>query len=167
MYSGQYGRVRLHAAQEGVAGSAKHRAHHTAPVAVVNDERCFNGADSAAPFLGRRHSLHFRDGQAVVLPQTFPLVNCARRIGVLRAPSSQTRVSRGAISRSIFRTSAVRARTAVRAPVAPRLRERRKRQGLFAVRAGSRVHTNTIRQLDQPCHADVLLNLANKKRARK
>jgi hypothetical protein len=161
MHSWQDRRVRLDAPQESVARPTEHLPNDTASVAVIDNERGLDRADSASPALCSIHGLNFGHGQSIVLSQPLALIDRAGSGGVRGAPPSEALVSLGSIACCVFRAPAVRAGAAVRAPVAPRFGERRERQSLFAVRADACVHNDTIHQHDQPCHADVLLELAN------
>lgn len=165
VHSGQDHRVRFHAAKESVAGAAEHLPNCAALVAMIDYERGLNSTDGASTVLGRCHRFDFRYGQPVMLLQPLTQIDRASGVRVSRAPTTQPLVALRAIAGRIFGTAAVRTVATVRSPVATRFSERREWQSLSAIRAGSRVHAGTLHQQDQPCHADVLLELANPARA--
>lgn len=161
MHSLQNLRIGFNAAQEGIARAAKHLANRAALVTMVNDKRGLDCADGTPPALSGRHFLNFGHRQPVVLSQSLALIDSASGLGVFCPPAPQPFVSLFTVAHRVFRASPVRARTTVGSPIAARFGESRQRQGFFAVRAGARIHADTIHQHDRPCHADVLLELLN------
>lgn len=150
-----------------VAASAEEPADASCVVTVINHEVTIGGTTKqASTMLRLRHCVNLF-GREVVLPhQARPEILRLRGLGVRSTPLAETLVAASLVRLSVSAAALVRARLAVGPEVLARLREGRKRQVSSAVRAALHVLSMTYRRdnvwhVDQPCHADVLLELAN------
>lgn len=161
-------RRQLNLTDERVAAPTEEPAHTTSVVTVVHHEIAARGiAEQASTSLGLRHRLNLL-GREVVLPhQAGAQVLGPRSLGVRPTPLTEALIPTSLVGLPVPTAAFVRARLAVGPQVLARLREGLKRQVLTTVCASLHAismayqHGNVWR-LDQPCHADVLLELANR-----
>ncbi|MFA5712349.1 MAG: hypothetical protein WDA30_27635 [Mycolicibacterium sp.] len=164
----------LNLADDRVAAPAQESAHSAGVVAVVDYQVAVRRvAEQATPILRLAHGLDVLRRQPVLPHQPSAQILSPRSLGVGPTPFSEALVAPRLVRLPVLPAAFVRARLAVRAQVLARLRERGQRQILPTVGAPARLHvfslawsrdsaTQARRPLDQPCHADVLLEVANR-----
>ena len=156
-------------AQEGVARPTQQPPHAPSVVAVVDYQRSVGTlAEQAPPTLSGRHLVHLLRCEPVLPSQPRPLVLGFGGLRVPASPLSEAFVPSGLVGLRVRPTPLVRALLAVRAEVLARAAEVLGGLRLPAVNTRLRLHlfSITVRRagaglLDAPCHADVLLELAN------
>lgn len=162
--------VGLDPAQEGVAGWAQQPAHLAGAVVVVDEQIALNAADQAPAVLSDAHGRDVLGGESVLAHQACPQILGAGGLRVVRPPLSEPLVAPGLVVSPVPPTAFVGAWFAVGAHVLARLAERREGQVLLAVDAplglshdsSFAYQRGNVSDLDQPCHADVLLEIANR-----
>jgi hypothetical protein len=152
-------RCLLDLADDRVAASAEHSANQAGDVIMVHDqEACGQPANETTPVLGSTHRFHLVRSEAVLAHKSGSQIcglRC-RRIGC--APSTKASVTPSAVLNPVAAASFIGAGTTVRTEVLPGLREGVYREVSVAVCAPLR-HVAIMPY--QPCHADVLLELAS------
>ena len=118
-------------------------------------------ADQTATLLTAIHRLDFFRRQTIRTGQTGAQVFSAGRFWILASPFPQPIVAFGFVRLTVLAASLIRTFLAVRAEILARFGKFSKRQGAMTIYANLCVHRLSIAYLDQPCHADVLLGLAN------
>jgi hypothetical protein len=155
----------FHLTHDRVATPAQQAAYASGGVAVINDEIPTGGvAEKAATTLGLPHLFQVLGGQAVLPHEAGAQVFLPSGFRVRSAPCAQTFVPASFVCLSVLAVAAGRACAALPAFKTP-LGELRVGQVLGAEAACRHQEimsrdTNT-QPLDQPCHADVLLEIAN------
>ena len=156
----------LYLTNDGVATATQKAAHATRRVAVVHDQGASRRvAQETATVLRLAHLIDLLGSEPVLARQSRPKVLLSSSLRVSPSPLSQTLVPPLAVGLSVVTIAATRAIAAL-APAQPPFGERFVRQvarALAAVGHASIMPRDTNTQaLDQPCHADVLLELANR-----
>lgn len=147
-----------------VAAAAQHAAHRARVVIVVDDELASGRvAEQAATTLRQAHRFDLGRREAVLPHEACADVLGPRGFGILPAPLTQTFVSTLAVRDAVCPVPFAGALAALAAGLAP--------VGVgglgeiscadSAVQHESTLPRSTDTRLDQPCHADVLLELAN------
>lgn len=150
---------------DGVAAAAQKTAHTTRRVAVVHDQGTSGRvAQEAVAVLRLVHLIDLLGSESVLALQPRPKVLLSSSLRVGPSPLSQALVPPLAVGLSVVTVMAARAVAAL-ASAQPPFGERLVRQVARALAAVGHAPivpcgTNTP-TLDQPCHADVLLELAN------
>lgn len=162
MHSFQYRGIGFDSAQEGVAGRAEQLPDCSGLVAVVDQQLGLPRTYSATGVLSRDHAGDVSDAKAVVLAKRLAPIDRRSERRIFLTPALEARIALGSIVGAIRSTPAAVASSAIRSKVRPRLRERGKRQRLSAIDACFRVHASIIAGDDKPCHAGVLLEIANR-----
>ena len=150
---------------DGVATAAQETAHATRRVTVVHDQGASGRvAQEAAAALCLVHLIDLLGSESVLALQPRPKVLSSSSLRIGLSPISQALVPPLAIGLSVVTVAAARAVAAL-GSAHPPFRERLVRQVAIALPAASHApimprDTNTP-TLDQPCHADVLLEIAN------
>ena len=150
---------------DGVATAAQKAAHSTCGVAVVHDQRAGGRVAQETPAVLRLvHPIDLLWGESVLALQSRPKVLPSSSFGVIPSPLSQSFVPPLAIGLSVVTVAATRAVAALPTTEPP---FGESLVGEFARALSAIGHasimprdTNT-RPLDAPCHADVLLDIAN------
>ena len=166
-------RVRLDTTQERVAAGAQEAPHATRRVAVVDEQVALDAADQAAPILGNAHRLDVLRREPVLPFEACALILRAGRLGVRPTPLPETFVPASLVRLAVLPGALVRAGLAVGVAVSTRAMEVVDRLRLAAGRAPLhlRFHASSVAwpcdtvQFDLPCHADVLLDIANSARS--
>ena len=148
-----------------VAAPAQQPAHSTGHMAVVNDQLAIRGvAQQAAVALLGAELVDLRGCEAVLAHEARSEVLGSRCVGIASAPLAETLVSPRAVRGSVLAIPLADARSTLATPQPP-VRE----LGLLSLDLANPAlhvaqhsavawHGST---LDQPCHADVLLDLVN------
>ena len=149
-----------------VATTAQQAAHFLGTMAVIHNEQPGRRSAEETPVaLFSPHYGNVLRPHAVFSLESRPKVFGFSRARIIPPPASQSLIALLLVLLCIDATTIVRACLAVRPEVCARLREFGKG---FALLAGSTLfHLSSITQshdiLDQPCHADVLLEIANER----
>lgn len=168
-HPGKDASVRFNATKEGVATRAEQTPNSPRRVAVVDEQCAFNGANHASPHLGRSHCLHLFRSQAVLALQPGPCILSPGRIWIAQSPLPKPLIPSFLVGLPIFARPRVTAILAVGtqfgAGAITRLCEPFFRETLGAHRACFHSRSIAVKHgsvcWNQPCHADVLLELAN------
>lgn len=167
-HSLENGTVGFHAAKERIAAWAQQAANVPTRVAVVHEKGTLYPANQASPFLGLAHSFNVFRRQPILALQTGPKVFGLGCIRILSAPLAKALVAPIPVGLPILTGRLVPAVFAVGAKILTRLGEPFEGKGVAALRTSLHVFSmsyqrgNTQRRADLPCHADVLLELANR-----
>jgi hypothetical protein len=156
-------RGQLDLPDDGVAATTEHPPHAATYVAVVdNQDTPVRTTEQAPPTLGIDHRCGFLRSELVLPCEPSALVLRSRRLGVAPPPRSKALVPLGLVGLAVLTVPDAHARPALSSPTTP---VRVRRIGLFDL-ADSTDHVPSIARLhgtvDQPCHADVLIELANR-----
>lgn len=146
-----------------VAASTKETAH--APVAMVMVEDQEPGrrpAEQATATLRDAHRFDLFGRHAVLAHEACPVVLGSSGVGVGSAPLTQAGIALGPVLRAVPPRSGIGAVPAIGPAVPARSREGGQRE--FAGAVGTAFRHAPIMPY-QPCHADVLLELANREDA--
>lgn len=160
-------RTLLNLTDQRIAAAAEQPAHSASLVTVVNHQRAIGrAAEEALAALGDGHRFDLVRRQPVLPHQPRAKITGPSGVRVAPAPFSKPLVAPLLISLRVLPGALIAAALAVRPQVPPGLRELVQGQRLAAL--GARLHAFSVtcrcdnaRPLDQPCHADVLLELAN------
>lgn len=164
--------VRFNPAQEGVAARTEQATHAPRCVAVVYEQARFDATDQAPAALRLVHRLNVVGREAVLALEPGSDVLCSGRLGVLPAPFPESFIAASLVRLGVLPSRRIAALLAVRPSLtAVAVASTRKLIDwlrLFALRARLGFHIpsvtvrrDMVRRLDQPCHADLLLVLAN------
>lgn len=157
----------LDLADERVATPAQESANAAGVVTMIDHKSAVGRVtEQTSTLLRLGHDLDLLGGEVVLPHQAGAQVLRSGRLGIRPSPLSEALVPPGLVGLSVAAAALVRARLAVGAEVLSRLREGLKRQILTAVRASLHALSMTcqrgnVARFDQPCHADVLLEIAN------
>lgn len=162
-------RSSLHLSNNGVTATTEEPSHATTVVAMVHNQIPVGGiAEKATPSLGVGHRTDLLRGQLVLPHQSRPEVASLGSLRISATPLSQALVTARFILLRVLPSSFIGAAFAIGPKVLARLRELIQRQRLAAAGAGLCLHPFSMTcqrdiafGLDKPCHADVLLELAN------
>jgi hypothetical protein len=157
----------LDLAHDGVAASAEQPAHAAGRMAVINDQVAFGGAAQQAPTVLRRsHRLNLFWRELVLPHQSGSQILRFGQLRILASPLTKSFVTSCLIGLAILPISAAGADTALWSFPAP-LAE----FGFIQAEPASlacQQHPSIVAwsrdittDIDQPCHADVLIELAN------
>lgn len=161
-------RVCFNSTKERVARRAERTAHSPRRVAMVHEQFAFDAADQAPAILRSLHRRHIVGGEPVLAHIPGPEVLRSSSIGVGSTPFLKTLIASSLVFLRVLPRALVRAVLAVGPEVLARLTEAIDGKRLAA--AGARLgrhrfsvacQRDNTRELGQPCHADVLLELAN------
>lgn len=172
-HPGQDRAVRLHAAEERVATRAQKAAHFTCAVTVIHKEVSLNIADQAAAVLRLAHHFNVIGSKPVLSLQSRADVLRARSLWIITSPLAQARVALLLVVLGVLPRHLVAAVLAVRAAIGAVSVSRScvllQRKLATALCADLGLHASSITrrrdmttELDSPCHADVLLEIANR-----
>lgn len=167
--------VCLDSAKKCITTRAQQAANPTRYVAVVHKQVTLNAADQASTILRDSHCFNIFGCQPVLVFQAGAEVFGSGRIRVGSAPFSKSFVAASFVLLRVLASFGVAASLAVGAQTDAVLRARfgvlRQGQILMALTAWFSFHTASItcahdtvsdEHADQECHADVLLEIANK-----
>lgn len=159
--------VRLNAPQERVAARAEHPPHPARFMAVIHEQFALGAAYQTPPFLCNAHRLDLVGSQPILTLESSAEILGSGRFGVRPTPLTQSSVSLLAILLAVAARYLIAARLAPGVEVLASRIELRSRLVCPALDAGLGLHVPSLAWhgqmawLDQPCHADVLLELAN------
>lgn len=154
-------RGRFNLPNERVARTAEQATYPPRLVAVIHDEHPIpTVAEAASPALRLPHRLHLRLGEPVLRHEGSPAVFGPSGLRVLSPPLPKALVSSSLVGLAVLPVPVTHTRAALAslsAPVGERF-------GRLVDGADTTDHLLSIvvmHGIDQPCHADVLLELAN------
>lgn len=161
--------VRFDAPEKGVAGRAERASNRPSGVAVVHEKVALDTADQTTAVLRFLHGVDVLRGEAVLALVTGAEILGLRSLGIGAPPRTKSRVALLPVGRAVLAVAETCALSAL-SSAEPPIRERIVRQ--FARALAALGHTSTVPRntdmqvLDQPCHADVLLEIANQEAQR-
>lgn len=159
--------IGLHTAEECVARRAQRTAHAPRRVTVVDEQVTLHATYQAAPILGVLHLGHLPRGQAILPLVPRACVLFSGCVGIPATPLAKPRIPLLAIRLAVAARRLIAARFTPRIEVLPRGVELRDWLLRLAIDARLHLHLSILAWrghmalLDQPCHADVLLEIAN------
>lgn len=158
--------IGLHTAKECVARGTQCTTHPPRRVAVVDEQVALDAADQAPTVLSVLHLVHLLRGQAILplIPRAHVLFSGC--FGIPATPLAKPRIPLLSVRLAVAARHLVAAWLAPGVEVLPCGVELRDRLVRLALDARLRLHLSTlawrshVALLDQPCHGDVLLELA-------
>ncbi len=152
-------RIRFNPAQERIARRAKRPANRPGRMVVIHKQDADHSADETSIVLRVLQLNDLFRREAVLALAAGAQILRFRGLRILLSPLAQAFISSLSICQSVGAVPVARAVPAFRTPLAP-FREGRVRQFLGTDAACE--HASSMpRDTSQPCHADVLLELAN------